>query len=143
LCVLLASPTSPGLNHFADKMSKAEALNAEIACILNRLPTKACQALRQEPRPPATCVANRSKEQKPPNEEKREIAVDLSDRLIETRLQRHSYRPIARGLQHHTIAAICCRLMPGVPGIFTVWGAVCLAREENAEGRVATPHSRR
>jgi hypothetical protein len=35
-------------------MSKAEALNAEITCILNGLQTEARQALRREPPPPAT-----------------------------------------------------------------------------------------
>jgi hypothetical protein len=55
----LASLSTQSLNHFADKMSKAEALNAEITCILNSLPTGACQALRPEPPPPATARKHR------------------------------------------------------------------------------------
>jgi hypothetical protein len=45
--------------------------------------------VRIETRWRTTCVATREKNKKPPNKEKSEIPVDISDRLIETRLSRH------------------------------------------------------
>jgi hypothetical protein len=51
---LLASLSTQSLNRLADKLSKAEALSAEIALIINGLPTKSWQTGRQELSPPAT-----------------------------------------------------------------------------------------
>ena len=52
--ILLASLSTQSLNQFADKASKAEALNAEISFIINGVPKNSCQAGWQEPSPPAT-----------------------------------------------------------------------------------------
>jgi hypothetical protein len=55
----LASLSIKSLNQFADKMSKAEGLIAEITCILNSLPEEAHQSLRQEPPPSASKLKHR------------------------------------------------------------------------------------